>query len=172
MPQRPNGIAAQQRCLLGSPMWNFSRQSLGFRVRNYGMTKWSDLFTSRQLVALTTFSDLVLEARDSSARRSSLLDCRRLTSLKAGGTGATAYAEAIAIIFGICLSRLVQPNNRYANWTNDPQRSTSDISLPRQAIPMVWDFAEANPFARFSRQTSEVRLTLIRKGSEVVARRA
>ena len=50
------------------PTWKpdveFFQQALGFRVGNYGMTKWSDLFTSRQLVALTTFSDLVGEARE------------------------------------------------------------------------------------------------------------
>ena len=49
------------------PEWRpdieFFQQALGFRVGNYGMKKWGDLFTPRQLVALTTFSDLVVEAR-------------------------------------------------------------------------------------------------------------
>ena len=50
------------------PTWKpdleFFQQALGFRVGNYGMTKWSDLFTPRQLVTMTTFSELVLEAKE------------------------------------------------------------------------------------------------------------
>jgi putative DNA methylase len=51
-----------------TPEWRpdveFFQQALGFRIGNYGMTKWSELFTGRQIVALTTFSDLVHEARE------------------------------------------------------------------------------------------------------------
>ena len=54
--------------LQAKPEWRpdveFFQQALGFRIGNYGMTKWSDLFTARQLVALTTFSDLVGEVRE------------------------------------------------------------------------------------------------------------
>src|SRR5207249_6080079 len=46
------------------PDVEFMQQALGFRIGNYGLTRWSDLFTARQLVALTSFSDLVQEARD------------------------------------------------------------------------------------------------------------
>ena len=53
---------------MARPEWtpdvSFYQQALGFRVGNYGMTKWSDLFTCRQIVALTTFCDLISEARD------------------------------------------------------------------------------------------------------------
>ena len=73
-----------------------------FSVGNYGMTKWSDLFTPRQLVALTTFSDLVQEAREQ-VKRDALAaglpdDGKRLD---AGGTGATAYADAVAVYLGV-----------------------------------------------------------------------
>ena len=50
------------------PDVEFFQQALGFRVGNYGMTKWSDLFTPRQLVALTTFCDLVQEAGERAQR--------------------------------------------------------------------------------------------------------
>src|SRR5207237_1254858 len=60
------------------PWWKpeveFFQQALGFRIGNYGMTKWSDLFTSRQIVALTTFSDLVLEACER-VKRDALANC-------------------------------------------------------------------------------------------------
>ena len=47
-----------------TPDTNLPERALGFRVQEYGMTKWRDLFTPRQLVALTTFSDLVAEAME------------------------------------------------------------------------------------------------------------
>ena len=63
LPPTPEQEAAARKA---APEWKpdveFFQQALGFRVGNYGMTKWSDLFTPRQLVALTTFSDLVAEA--------------------------------------------------------------------------------------------------------------
>ena len=63
LPPTPEHEAAARKA---APEWKpdveFFQQALGFRVGNYGMTKWSDLFTPRQLVALTTFTDLVAEA--------------------------------------------------------------------------------------------------------------
>src|SRR5439155_4679250 len=84
------------------PEWKpdveFFQQALGFRIGNYGMTKWSDLFTDRQLVALTTFSGMVQEARER-VKRDALAanqpdDGKPLAT---GGTGATAYADALAV---------------------------------------------------------------------------
>lgn len=79
------------------PSWKpdvaFFQQALGFRVGNYGMTKWSDLFTPRQLVGLTTFGDIIENIRENVRRASTeagLLDDG--IGLEAGGTGATAYA--------------------------------------------------------------------------------
>ena len=65
------------------PAWKpdveFFQQALGFRIGNYGMSKWSDLFTPRQLVALTTFSDLVGEAMERVYR-----DCLEAKALALG----------------------------------------------------------------------------------------
>ena len=63
------------------------------------MTTWGDLFTPRQLVALTTFSDLVQEARER-VKRDALaagLPTTRRSPFAGGGTGATAYADAVAV---------------------------------------------------------------------------
>jgi putative DNA methylase len=68
---------------------------------NYGLTTYGDLFTPRQLVALTTFSDLVQEARERVQRdalAAGLPDDPK--PLRDGGTGATAYAEAVGCIWG------------------------------------------------------------------------
>ena len=69
----------------------------------YGMPTWGDLFTDRQLVALTTFSDLVGEARERirlDAVAAGLPDDG--VPLREGGTGATAYAEAVGCVLGFC----------------------------------------------------------------------
>ena len=94
------------------------------------MTKWSDLFTARQLVALTTFSDLVQEAREQVRRdalAAGLPDDGK--PLDAGGTGATAYADAVAVYLGVrgrqgCRLRI---NTLHVG-------STTDRSIARQHV--------------------------------------
>ena len=112
----------------------------------YGLSTWGDLFTSRQLVALTTFSDLVGEAtrcvrRDAVA--AGLPDDDR--PLRDGGTGATAYAEAVGVYLAFCVDKNTLTNTTQATWQANPDRLTQGFS--RQAIPMVWDYAEANPLS-------------------------
>ncbi len=121
-----------------------STQYIG--VRPYGMEQFSELFTDRQLVALTELSDLVREARelvDRDALARGLPDDER--GLDADGTGAAAYADAIAVYLGVFVSRLVDLNNALCQWRNDPAKQHVGHLFARQAIPMVWDFAEANP---------------------------
>jgi putative DNA methylase len=130
------------------PEWKpdveFFQQALGFRVGNYGMTKWSDLFTPRQLVALTTFSDLVLQARERvklDAVAAGLLDDGR--PLAAGGTAAVAYADGLAVYLAFVLSKTSDYNCELVPWYTKEDRPGHLFS--KQAIPMVWDFAELNP---------------------------
>ena len=71
-----------------------------------GCDSWSDLFTPRQLVALTTFSDLVQEARERVQRdalAAGLPDDGK--PLRDGGIGATAYAEAVVVYLGACVDK-------------------------------------------------------------------
>ena len=63
-PTEPMEAVARQAKPKWKPDVDFFQRALGFRIGNYGMTKWSDLFTARQIVALTTFSELVQEARE------------------------------------------------------------------------------------------------------------
>ena len=116
-----------------------------FKTPNYGLAAFSDLFTPRQLVALTTFSDLVGEAR---AR----VECDALvaglpddsTPLRDDGTGAKAYAEAVGVYLGLAVSRTTNTINALAVWSQSREQSVNLFS--RQAIPMVWDYPEVNPF--------------------------
>ena len=111
----------------------------------YGLTTWGDLFTSRQLVSLTTFSDLVQKAHEQ-VRRDALAAgvSDDGTKLRDGGTGATAYAEAVCVYLGIALSRLTDICNALCRW--EITKTQVRNLFGRQAIPMIWDFAESNVF--------------------------
>ena len=112
----------------------------------YGLKTWGDLFTPRQLVALTTFSDLVGEAMEQ-VRRDALAAGLPddPTPLRDGGTGATAYAEAVAVYLGLGVSRASDAWSSLVTWRNQAQAPRNTFA--RQALPMTWDFTEANPFS-------------------------
>lgn len=112
----------------------------------YGLKTYGDLFTPRQLVALTTFSDLVGEARErirADALRAGMPDDTR--GLNAGGNGATAYAEAISIYLAFAIDKVADRNSTICGWAT--LREHARNTFGRQAIPMVWDFAESNPLS-------------------------
>ena len=120
--------------------------ALGFRIQNYGMTTFGDLFTDRQLVALTTFSDLVHEAWseiEGDALAAGLSNDP--TALRDGGTGAKAYAEAVSVYLAFGVSKLTNLGSTITSWMSD--RGALRETFSRQAISMVWDFAEVNFFS-------------------------
>jgi len=126
-----------------APETDLPAKALGFRVQEYGMTKWRDLFTSRQLVALTTFSDLVGEARELIKRdilAAGLADDKK--PLRDGAIGATAYADAVGVYLACAVGKLSDYNSTICSWISGGQ--TMRNTFGRQAIPMVWDYAEAN----------------------------
>ncbi len=132
------------------PTWKpneeFFQQALGFRVGNYGMTRWSDLFTDRQIVALSSLSDLAEEVHDlvkADAVTSGQLDSE--VPLHEEGSGAKAYAQAVAMFLGIGISRLADAQNSLCQW--GPSMNQTQHLFRRQAIPMVWDFAESSIFS-------------------------
>ncbi|UZQ52970.1 DUF559 domain-containing protein [Trichothermofontia sichuanensis B231] len=132
------------------PQWkpdtDLPKKALGFRVQNYGMTKHADLFTPRQLVALTTFSDLVGEARERAtqdALAAGLPDDD--VPLAEGGTGARAYGEAISVYLTFAVDRLADRCSTICSWNVGYVKV--EHTFGRQAIPMTWDFAEANPMS-------------------------
>jgi putative DNA methylase len=140
-----DAIAAQAK-----PEWepttDLPKQALGFRVQLYGMTRHSDLFTPRQLVALTTLSDLVQEARGHVLRdalAAGLPDDG--VPLDVGGLGATAYADAVATYLAIAVDRAADRGSTICSWDTGYVKIRNTFA--RQAIPMTWDFAEGNPFS-------------------------
>lgn len=121
-------------------------KALGFRVQEYGMTKWRDMFTVRQLTALSTFADLAVEARSrikSDAIESGMIDDG--VSLDGGGRSATAYADAVALYLGLAASKATMFVNTLSRWRAGEGKTAP--AFGRQAIAMVWDYADINPFA-------------------------
>jgi putative DNA methylase len=107
-------------------------KALGFRVQAYGMTKQSDFYTSRQLHMLGAFADAVAEVPGWVTRDG----------------GDAQQAAAIASALAICVSKLAMANSSQSRWQIDSRHGAAKAqpAFGRQAIPMLWDFAEVNPF--------------------------
>jgi putative DNA methylase len=145
-PTTEHEAAAQKAKPEWKPEGDVPARLTGGTCVPYGLTTWADLFTPRQLVALTTFADLVGEAM-AQVRRDALAAGlpEDEKPLRDGGTGALAYADALAVYLGFCLDKSTLTNTTQATWQKAPDRLTQGFS--RQAIPMVWDYAEANPLS-------------------------
>ncbi|MEV6098673.1 DUF1156 domain-containing protein [Nocardia sp. NPDC051981] len=119
-------------------------EALGFRVQAYGFKDFSDLFSPRQLTALTTFSDLITVARD-----------RVLSDAVAAGgvcrdhegpsSDAAAYAEAVATYLAFAISKAADWSSSFCSWISNVEKVRDTFA--RQAIPMVWDYIEINLFS-------------------------
>ncbi len=105
------------------------RGTLGFRIQGYGMLRWGDLFNARQKLALITFVDKV-----------------RAAYQRMIGEGIDAdYSKAVASYLALRLDMLAACSNTLSRWINSSESITHLYA--RQALPMIWDYAEANPFS-------------------------
>ena len=128
-------VADQEKVAIGCvPGWKpevkFCPDALGFRVGNYGMLKWSDLYSGRQAVALEEFLKLVAEVR---------------AHVNAASAGDSAYADAVATYLGMAVSRITHYWSNLSSWHKSGEKL--QCVFARQAVPMVWDFAECNVFS-------------------------
>ena len=113
-------------------------------VVEYGLTTFGDLFVDRQLAALTTFSDLVREAQGAISRDALVSGlASEGGALADGGTDARAYAQAVGVYLGMATSKFADLCNSLCRW--EPVAQCPRNLFGRQAIPMIWDFAEGNP---------------------------
>jgi len=118
--------------------WNFNPipdeelppiKTLGFRVQRYGLTKWKDLFNSRQKLSLITFIEKV-----------------RLAYEKMIDEGYDEeYAKALVTYLAFAISKISNFNSSLSMWTSIMEKSMG--ALIRNALPMVWDYFETNPFS-------------------------
>ena len=120
------------------PNVEFFKSALGFRVGNYGLSLWSDLFTSRQLLALETMSSLVSDVRMQVKERSRSVRSPTSPSIQ-------EYADSVALYLALSVSRYADYQTSFGRW----QTASEGFSgmYARQAIPMVWDYPEVNLFS-------------------------
>lgn len=148
------------------PVGRIAENPRWFSTPMYGMDTFDKLFTARQLTALTTFSDLVGEARERVLRDALAGGMSEGERLEAGGVGAAAYADAVVTYLGFAVSRLTDYSSALNTWANNPQMEILRNVFARQALPMAWDFAEGNPFASSSGSLS----IMVKAVSEAVSR--
>lgn len=128
-PDKEQILAAQVDKPEDYPTAQLPNNPRDFKTPNYGMTDFSDLFTNRQLTALTTFSGLVAEAQ---------------AQVVADG-GSEEYGQAVGVYLAFVVDKLTDYHSSICSW--NPPRDGIRNTFGRQAIPMVWDYAEGNPFS-------------------------
>ena len=115
----------------------------------FGMDHYDDLFTPRQLTALTTFSELVSEAQANAEADAVAAGMKNdHLPLRNGGDGARAYGEAVGVYLSFVISKLADRGSTICSW--DSSREGLRNTFGRQAIPMTWDYSEGNPFSSSS----------------------
>jgi putative DNA methylase len=129
----------------GVPEGDIGHYPRDIKTQTYGMTKWADLFTNRQLLALTTLGDLVGEVRERVLADALAAGRAPGNRLEDGGRDAEAYADAVATYLALAVSRMTDRYSNLCSW--DSSRDSARNVFARQAIPMIWDFAEINPFS-------------------------
>ncbi len=145
----PPSDEAERTARSAEPDWQPDLPSRGTwgsnaQGRRYGFYTYGDYFTPRQLVALNTFSDLVTETqkrvRDDAENAGMSKDG---LGLRDGDTGASAYAEAVGLYLALAISKSTNIGSSVTTWMSD--RGAFRETFARQAVPMAWDYAEANP---------------------------
>ena len=131
-PTSEHEVIANQAKPTWKPEGDIATRMTGGNCTPYGLTTWGDLFTARQLTALTTFSELVAEARE---------------RVKADAEAAhhlnpQAYADAVGTYIAFAVSRIADYNSSIATWK--PSGEQVMQTYKRQALPMTWDFPESN----------------------------
>ena len=150
-PDEEQRLAAQVCKPDNYPTGTLSSHFTGGSCVPYGLDEFDKLFTNRQLTALTTFSSLVAEAQakaEADAVAAGIVNDHIF--LSAGGSGARAYGEAVGVYLAFAINKLADRCSNICGWDNGIKYETVRNVFSRQAIPMSWDFAEANPFSSSS----------------------
>lgn len=132
-----------------------------FKTSNYGMDHFADLFTQRQLTALATLGDqipIAMKQAELDALAAGL--AADGIGLDQGGQGARAYGQAIGVYLAMLLDKQVDLGNSLNRW--EPVAQCPRQLFARQAIPMVWDYAEGNPLGSSSGSWSVLLANLFR----------
>lgn len=127
------------------PDGEISENPRWFSPPAFGMRDFSQLFSNRQLNSMSVFSSLIGEAREQIEKdaisQGMVNDHITITQ---DGNGAKAYAEAVSVYLAFLVDRLADRLSTLCNW--DKGYTKINHTYGRQALPMVWDYVEGNPF--------------------------
>jgi len=145
-PTIEHALAADIKLPENSSYSPMPKQALGFRIQRYGVTSFEELYSNRQLVAITTFCDTLKDLE-------SIIEKDAIAAgmpndhigLDNGGKGACAYAQAVRLYLSFAIDKLADYNSTVCTWHVNNQQIAHTFG--RQAIPMTWDYTEANPFS-------------------------
>lgn len=145
-PDSAQVAVAEEAVPAWEPEGHLPNNPRNFNTPIYGLSTFSSLFTRRQLVAMTTFTDLVTEAREQVARDGAAVGLPwDGVPLYRDGSGIAAYADAIATYLAFAVSKVSTRSCSLALW--EPGMGRLAGAIGRQAVPMQWSFAETNPLA-------------------------
>lgn len=148
-PNEEHILAARVEKPENGPTGALPKNPRWFSPPAFGMDHYDDLFTPRQLTALTTFSELVSEAQAKAEADAVAAGMKNdHLPLRNGGDGAKAYGEAVGVYLAFVIDKMTDYHSSICSW--NPPREGIRNTFGRQAIPMVWDYAEANPFSNSS----------------------
>ncbi|HBU41945.1 MAG TPA: hypothetical protein DEB57_03570, partial [Microbacterium sp.] len=150
-PDDEQKVSARAAAPEWSPEDRLPDDPRNFWTVQYGLETFGDLFTPRQLMALTTFTDIVVDARAQAradAVAAGMLDDD--AALHAGGRGAAAYADAVVTYLGLSVARYSNASSTICTWNPGASKEDIRFTFGRHAVPMTWDFAEGNPFSHSS----------------------
>ena len=144
-PNIEHELAAKVDTPMDKPIGAMPNNPRWFSPPAFGMDNYSDLFTNRQLVMLLTFADIIKEA-EKEAEKDAVNNGLKNDhiSLCEGGTGAKAYGEAIGVYLSFAIDKMLDYHSTLTSW--HMTRESIANALRRQALPMVWDYTEVNPF--------------------------
>ncbi|MDR2141417.1 MAG: hypothetical protein LBR11_06455, partial [Deltaproteobacteria bacterium] len=124
-------------------------KALGFATQIYGLTSYYDLFTARQLMFLNTLCSLILDIQNQieiDAINSGMVNDS--LGLEEGGTGAKSYSQAITVYLSLLVDKMADYHSSLTSWIPKWEKVRGTFS--RQALSMIWDYAEVNPFSEFN----------------------
>ena len=148
-PNEEHLLAAKMHLPEDYPTGPLPENPRWFSPPAFGMTDYANLFSNRQLTALTTFSDLVAEAQKQAEQNAITAGLPNdHISLSDSGRGALAYGQAIGVYLAFVIDKMTDYHSSICSWHNSGEKMRNTFG--RQAIPMVWDYAEANPFCTSS----------------------
>lgn len=118
-----------------------------FKTPGYGLDHWDQLFSPRQLLALDTFSGLLADVWQKVSESAALAGMSQDgIRLRDGGSGCDAYADAVVTYLAFVVDKCADYWSTIAGWDNTKGETVRN-TFGRQAIPMTWNYVEANPFS-------------------------